>query len=577
MQYELKIDLIGGKEAEDILTRLKGLTNALGSGGSIFGKSGGTKRIKEDIQDITPEINEIRNSTILATATFDKFLQIKGLQSGISKLKSLKEEFGDMIPAGQEERIELMISRYTANISKATESLDKDRIKAMMMPKIGSGNESSGGTKGALAQFINQRHSSVGYEVDKDFWLSMFPPIKPDKSIQQFIEQRHKQSGYGIDKSFWLSMFPPQITKGLRDVSGSDLAKVQAMGDINDIFETGKMHGPDLGGIMRSNWKKKQEGDANAFKMDMMSLALPLGNPGSLWSTMWGAKNIFKGMNTERGAAFRASKLGGMSAVGATALLVGGATAIGLALKALTVIVKETIAAYEYARQIYAKSLMSGLGIQFTVRRSMLAEIMGVSEQDVFRFGAQMAYLNPRLKEASDILARTATPLTQVSWEFKILQADILALFADIANTATPAILNLGNALDNLVKTAIYLYDHAPKSLISGAASGLATGIGNLTLGVWGTLAAKLGLKINSELSKTGGMPQPQSWMKQLPASSWEKMGLVVGGGTQNYAKETAKHTKEMAQGIKTMVKYFSGHGRRGVAPFGLDPKTANP
>jgi hypothetical protein len=258
-------------------------------------------------------------------------------------------------------------------------------------------------------------------------------------------------------------------------------------------------------------------------------------------------------------------------------LLVGGATAIGLALKALTVIVKETIAAYEYARQIYAKSLMSGLGIQFTVRRSMLAEIMGVSEQDVFRFGAQMAYLNPRLKEASDILARTATPLTQVSWEFKILQADILALFADIANTATPAILNLGNALDNLVKTAIYLYDHAPKSLISGAASGLATGIGNLTLGVWGTLAAKLGLKINSELSKTGGMPQPQSWMKQLPASSWEKMGLVVGGGTQNYAKETAKHTKEMAQGIKTMVKYFSGHGRRGVAPFGLDPKTANP
>jgi hypothetical protein len=39
-------------------------------------------------------------------------------------------------------------------------------------------------------------------------------------------------------------------------------------------------------------------------------------------------------------------------------------------------------------------------------------------------------------------------------------------------------------------------------------------------------------------------VPEPQAQMKQMPASSWEKMGLVIGGGGgTNYAQQTAKNT----------------------------------
>ena len=40
--------------------------------------------------------------------------------------------------------------------------------------------------------------------------------------------------------------------------------------------------------------------------------------------------------------------------------------------------------------------------------------------------------------------------------------------------------------------------------------------------------------------------PEPQAQMKQMPASSWEKMGLVIGGGGgTNYAQQTAKNTEK--------------------------------
>jgi hypothetical protein len=69
--------------------------------------------------------------------------------------------------------------------------------------------------------------------------------------------------------------------------------------------------------------------------------------------------------------------------------------------------------------------------------------------------------------------------------------------------------------------------------------------------------------------------------MKQLPASHWEKMGLVVGGGATNYARNTERNTRETAQALKTIAGFiahggqFGGHGSGGS--FGMNPMTSNP
>jgi hypothetical protein len=388
----------------------------------------------------------------------------------------------------------------------------------------------------------------------------------------------------------------------------------------------------------------KSADDAVTFKKDMSFLMMPLFNPGSMWATLFSGRQTYSALNTGPGKAFSAKFLGGMGAGAGTATLVAGATALGLALKALTTTVKQTMAAYENARQIYAKALTNGMGTQFTVKRSMLAQIMGVSEQDVFRFGAQMAYLNPKLEWAANILSRTTTPLTQVSWEFKILGENTKAMFSSLSVEAAPALLVFTNSLSNLVK---YITEHAHdfnefmlgngwvketsqeikdrqdqnftdenyKAYSGRLPNGKTVGIGSgpleklmpdtgsghyaddfrkrfekLTLKQFEKITSGKGIENNkaSEIyswikhppgkggDSDSSMPSPQAWMKQLPASHWEKMGLVTMGGGQNYAKDTAKNTRDIANGIKTLV--VAAKSRSGAkSPWDMSPNTAQP
>jgi hypothetical protein len=190
------------------------------------------------------------------------------------------------------------------------------------------------------------------------------------------------------------------------------------------------------------------------------------------------------------------------------------------------------------------------MGLQWAAKRSLVAQIMGVSETEVFRFGQQLAYLNPRLESASRILAQTATPLTQVSWEWKILQTDLSATFALIADQATPALLGFTEAIDKLIKK---LNDHP--NAVAGATAGAFPGMTAIKIAGQG-----LGHLIGTDKMQAG-MPSVSSWMKQLPASSWEKMGLVVGPYSSNYAKETAKNTRQMAKDLSTLAKFVVGNG----------------
>ena len=290
--------------------------------------------------------------------------------------------------------------------------------------------------------------------------------------------------------------------------------------------------------------------DDNTFKKDMSFLMMPLFNPGSMWATLFSGRQTFSALNTATGSSFLKNNMGGMGAGMATGVLVAAATAVGLALKALGAVVSETTKAFENARQLYAKALTSGMGLGFTAKRSMVANIMGVSETEVFRFGAQMAYLNPRLQQASEILAKTARPLTQVSWEFKILLADLSATFSEIANQATPALMGFIDALDLLIKK---LNDH-PNLINWGLA------VVSPSIAYYKMVGQGLGHLLGTDKAQSK-MPGITSWMKQLPASSWEKMGLQVGPNANNYAKQTAQNTRSMAKDLSTVARFILSHG----------------
>jgi hypothetical protein len=246
-------------------------------------------------------------------------------------------------------------------------------------------------------------------------------------------------------------------------------------------------------------------------------------------------------------------------------IVTAAATVLGIALKGLGMVVQQTIKAFETARQLYAKSLTSGMGLQWTAKRGLLASIMGVSEQDVFRFGAQMAYLNPKLEQASRILAQTATPLTQVSWQFKVLEADMSALFAQLANDAAPTLLKLGDAMANVVNWTGRWY-HALIQLTNLPALGAMLKIGN-PITTW---------LLNKLAGLESKMPSPQAWMKQLVAGAEEHHGLVVGGGGMNYQREISKNTRMMAAGIKELV-HLSQRSKYSRNSWGMSGTVNNP
>lgn len=346
------------------------------------------------------------------------------------------------------------------------------------------------------------------------------------------------------DVSMFLPSDKDRVIKGLRDVTGKDVAKVQGLGDINQ-FE-----------------KKIQ-----AEKILVASLA-------TLFNPFVGSRMLSD-----------AIPKGGIKAGGMTGAIFGAAGAAGygeifvvvksieLAFKGLMAVVRRTTQEYENARKLYAKALIGGMGLPFTAKRAAIAEILGVSETDVFRFGAQMAYLNPKLEFATKQLARMTPNLAAVAWEFGVLDKDTSALFATIANEAAPSLIKFTQAFESLIKgvtVGVGVIDKIwsvgkwlPTSLVLRNASGefLRAGLYKL-----------LGIKSDGGLS---AVPSPQAWMKQLPASHFEKMGLVFGSGGNNYARDISRNTKEMAAGIKMIAKNMGIGKGRGMSVF--DPAIATP
>lgn len=294
--------------------------------------------------------------------------------------------------------------------------------------------------------------------------------------------------------------------------------------------------------------------DMASFMANATFGMMPLMNPTSPWSLLFGTRQLFKGFSGTKTGQGIMGGLGLRGAGGAAAMtggVVAGLMAVGIAIKGLIKVMHESIRAYQEAPKLYAKAMTSGLSLKFVTKRSMLAEIMGVSIEDVSRFGIQMQFLNPKIEWASSVLANTNRNLTSVGWSFKIVGNDFKAMFARIANDGAPALRKFLDGLHKIIITSTGFYDLISKQL------------GGKFMGALWSGMLGFPLSIGTDM---GAAPAPLSFMKQLPASSWEKMGLVIGGGGgSNPAMQTAHNTKSMAQDMKKLVSYVARGGGAGT------------
>lgn len=369
--------------------------------------------------------------------------------------------------------------------------------------------------------------------------------------------------------------------------------------------------------------------DKANFMKDMSFLMMPLMQPGSPWGTLFASRQVFSAFTkTGVGQSIAGGTLKGAAMM--TAGLIAGTMVVGLALKGLAKVISGVIESIHRAERRYANALVSGgLSVGFTTRRSTLAAVIGVSEKEVFEYGRAIMYLNEKLRWSNKVTADATTPLTEVGWAWKVMKENLAAIFTQIGHGSSGAmkafVSQLGDLFETLGQTDLFEdfgkaigtlakvlnfasgVVNAAASLIVVAFQAIANSVGwmikkivNLLAKVPG--ASRLGIKrIEESDSETFAgttkgweawkkqaqrvmdnltgfnqdkMPPPQAYMKQLPVSSWEKMGLVIGGGGRaNYDAQTAQNTRKIVEkldGLRNALIPRSGQ-------FTIDTAYANP
>jgi len=361
----------------------------------------------------------------------------------------------------------------------------------------------------------------------------------------------------------------------------------------------------------------KSQLDTLKFYKDMSLLSLPLLKPTSVFGTAFAARAVSQGLlGTEKGRGLMGSVglSGARGAAIATAALVGGATALGLSFKALRMTITDlVIPAIKNAAQLYAKSLTTGLNTKFLASRGMAAKILGVSEEEVIRFGKALDWLNPKIREDAAILAAAATPLATTNAYFEILKIKIESLGTQIAMALKPTldsairsvsafveVLRKSTIIESVLEPAFWVLTKIGQSIgiiVSGVElvfKSLGDLISILMAKIWNAYqmilhpfdkskrdnidtdammkdfdkdVTGMAQGISTQWAELLGkgqnkkdLPNPQSYMKQLGASALEHMGLIMGGGGSNPAKETSKHTKQMVT-ILNQIHRSMSHG----------------
>lgn len=203
--------------------------------------------------------------------------------------------------------------------------------------------------------------------------------------------------------------------------------------------------------------------------------------------------------------------------------------------------------AADQASHLYAKALQNGAGMRYTAAADAFSSVLGVSEADVFKYAESIEYLNKRMGSAIEIVAKTTPDLTSLSWEFKALQYNLRASFSLLGQAAAQDLRQFTNAITRLVQVLNLAMPHIWRWIKT-------IGLQQLPVAAW---ASAQFAKLLGDPGAAARMPQAHA--HRLQGSSWERMGLVLGPQTANYAQQTANNTRRMAS---LMERLFLGQDR---------------
>lgn len=218
----------------------------------------------------------------------------------------------------------------------------------------------------------------------------------------------------------------------------------------------------------------------------------------------------------------------------------------------------------EQSRRLYAGALQSGgLPMGFYVRRHMLADVMGVSERDVYQYAMQVEYLNGRLAMASDIIASTTRVLTAAAWEWRVTKLNFMALKSAMASDVAPTMTGLSRILGWVAVAGAGLVKafHPVKAALVGTAAA-----------AFGPKAALL-MKLLNLIGGKEGAPLPAASAQRYATSQFERQGLVLGMGLgANYDAQTAQNTRQTVDLLTRLTEMQSkllGDGAQYRKPVG--------
>lgn len=357
-----------------------------------------------------------------------------------------------------------------------------------------------------------------------------------------------------------------------------------------------------------SSWSTTAGGGLATSPISMKGPALPppgftpVMSGGITYGGGWGpGGGAGGGVGGGAGGGWGGSRLAVAAQLGAA--LAGLRAAVGLvqfAFEKLLSPIRAIIAVSEAASRMWARAARSGVGLGVTVQRSVLSSVMGVGEDEVYRYASAFTFLNSRLAESMRAIHDTTIPLTELSWSYKSLKVDIAGLAATITTVLAPAIKE---AQDGIGQGVQRMTKHMSDFMRNQQAISFAEkhGLESVTKRIKdpeGRTAREVLVGFRRLLfDGKGEDPKSASFMKmfekmlgdkaanspaslaagsanRMAASAWERMGLIVGPGpAADAGRETARNTRRMVWLLEQIVGASGGGAPRGG--YGSNPLTS--
>lgn len=277
----------------------------------------------------------------------------------------------------------------------------------------------------------------------------------------------------------------------------------------------------------------------------------------------------------QKAKALAAGGGGGLSAGGAAALggAAGGAAALAVAaikliFRAIASSIQVVTNALNRAAQFYARQLQAGgLAGGMMAQRSGLANVIGVSEKEVWQYGAAVNHLNDRLKFSARINSETNRNVTAAAWASRVVGEDFKALAMVMANELAPSIRIAMNSIHSIMRSfGSDFVKYLTQFLVQATKTTYAMAFGPGT--VW--LA-----KMLSSSKDTGVAPAPAASAHRYQSSHLERMGLVIGQGVNsNPLRATERNTRSAAATLKEIKAFLAPRTSNGY-PVGPIPNAA--